>query len=397
LKNAGEEVNIAVSVGNAHGPPSEAHPPVRVWVLLGSGTGDNAQLLRLAEALGWPFEVKRIRYNGLNRCPNLLLGASKLTVDTRYSDPLAPPWPDLVIGASRRAAPLARWIKKQSGGRSRLVHLLHTQAPLHYFDLVVTTAQYRLPERANVLHNLLPLNAARAEVLESSGAQWRGRLEHLPRPWIAVLVGGNTASYRLDALTARQLGQFTSRTARETGGSLLISSSPRTPPDAADALLSAVEGPAYVYRWQPNKDENPYLAYLALADRFIVTADSASMLAEACCTGRPVELFGCRRQRRQPKRLLRAFPATQRFKEALIGWGIVKPKRDFQALHRELMRRGLLCSPGQEQSLQPAKPNDLARTVTRIRRLMGEEESDRAPIDSNINKQIPPLTPHPVP
>ena len=155
-------MNIAVSVENAHGPPSEAHTPVRVWVLLGSGAGDNAQLLRLAEALGWPFEAKRIRYNGLNRCPNLLLGASKLTVDTRRSDPLAPPWPDLVIGASRRAAPLARWIKKQSGGHSRLVHLLHTQSPLHYFDLVVTTAQYRLPERANVLHNLLPLNAARA-------------------------------------------------------------------------------------------------------------------------------------------------------------------------------------------------------------------------------------------
>lgn len=383
LENTEEEVNIAVSVRNAHGLPSEADAPVRVWVLLGKSAGDNAQVLRLAEALGWPFEAKRIHYNRLNRCPNLLLGASKLTVDARRSDPLAPPWPDLVIGASRRAAPLARWIKKQSGGRSRLVHLLHTQAPLHYFDLVVTTAQYRLPERANVLHNLLPLNAARTEVLESSAAQWRARLEHLPRPWIAVLVGGNTASYRLDASTARELAQFTSRMARETGGSLLISSSPRTPPDAADALLAAVESPAYVYRWQPNKNENPYLAYLALADRFIVTADSASMLAEACSTGRPVELFGWRRQRREPKRLPRALPASQKFEEALIGWGIVKPKRDFQALHRELMKRGLLCSPGQEQPLQPAKPNDLTCTVTRIRRLMGEEESDRAPTEPN--------------
>jgi mitochondrial fission protein ELM1 len=379
LKKSGKPVNIAVSVGDALGPPSEALPRVRVWVLLGDRAGDNAQLLRLAEALGWPFEAKRIRYNQLNRCPNLLLGASTLTVDTRGSDPLAPPWPDLVIGASRRAAPLARWIKKQSGGRSRLVHLLHAQAPLRCFDLVVTTPQYRLPDRSNVLHNLLPLNAAQPEVLASAGAQWRGRLEHLPRPWIAVLVGGNTSSYRLDAFTARQLERFTSRTARETGGSLLISTSPRTPPDAADALLAAVQGPAYIYRWQPtNKDENPYLAYLALADRFIVTADSASMLAEACSTGRPVELFGWTWPRRRPKRLLRAFPGSQRLKEALIAWGMIKPKRDFQALHRELMEHGLLCSPGHEQSLQPAKPDDLARTVTRIRRLMGEGGSERA-------------------
>jgi mitochondrial fission protein ELM1 len=352
LKKTGKEVNIAVSVGDALGPPTKASPRPRVWVVLRYGAGDNAQLLRLAEALGWPFEPKRIRYDGLNRCPNLMLGASKLTVDTRRSDPLAPPWPDLVIGA----APLARWIKKQSGGHSRLVHLLHTQAPLHYFDLVVTTPQYRLPERSNVLHNLLPLNAAQPEVLESSEAQWRGRLEHLPRPWIAVLVGGNSSSYRLDASTARQLGQFTSRTARETGGSLLISSSPRTPPDAADALLAAVQGPAYVYRWQPtNKDENAYLAYLALADRFIITPDSASMLAKACSTGRTVELFDWT-PRRQPNRLLRSFPGSQRLEEALIYWGIIKPKRDFQALYRKLMERGLLCSPGQEQSLRPAKP-----------------------------------------
>jgi hypothetical protein len=166
--------------------------------------------------------------------------------------------------------------------------------------------------------------------------------------------------------------------ARETGGSLLISSSPRTPPDAADALLAAVQGPAYVYRWRPtNKDESPYLAYLALADRFIVTADSASMLAEACSTGRPVELFDWT-PRRQTKRLLRAFPGSQRLEEALIYWGIIKPKRDFQALHLELMKRGLLCSPGQKESRQPAKPDDLARTVTRIRRLMGEGGSERA-------------------
>jgi hypothetical protein len=229
-----------------------------------------------------------------------------------------------------------------------------------------------------VLHNLLPLNSARPEVLERAGAQWRGRLEHLPRPWIAVLVGGSNLNYRLDAFAARNLAQFASGVARETGGSLLISTSPRTPTDAADAFLAAVEGPAYVYRWQPaNADQNPYLAYLGLADRFIVTADSASMLAEACSTDRPVELFDWI-SRTEPKPLLRAFPGSQRAEDALIYWGIIRPKRDFRALHRELMERGLLCSHDRERPAQPAKPDDLARTVARIRRLMGAAESERA-------------------
>jgi hypothetical protein len=68
LNKNGREVNIAVSVGDAPGAPSEALQPVRVWVLLGDRAGDNAQVLRLAEALRWPFEAKRIHYNRLNRC-----------------------------------------------------------------------------------------------------------------------------------------------------------------------------------------------------------------------------------------------------------------------------------------------------------------------------------------
>ena len=34
----------------------------RVWALLGDKAGDNAQVLALARALGWPFEAKRLAY-----------------------------------------------------------------------------------------------------------------------------------------------------------------------------------------------------------------------------------------------------------------------------------------------------------------------------------------------
>ncbi len=352
---------------------TSALPPPRVWVLLGYGAGGNAQLLQLARALGWPYEAKRMRYNALNRCPNLLLGASRLTVDTRNSEPLEPPWPDLLIAASRRAAPVARWIKRQSAGHTRLVHLLHTQAPLHHFDLVVTTPQYRLPQRANVLHNLLPLNVPGPQRLAQAASLWQPRLAHLPRPWIAVLVGGNSSSYRLDAPTATRLGQTVTRMARESGGSLLITTSPRTPPAAADALLAVVDAPAHTYRWQAGDERgNPYAAYLALADRFIVTADSASLVAEACASGRPVALFEWA-ARRRPAGGLRvdAIPGLPRLQDALIYWGLMKPRRDFRALHHELTARGLLQSPG-HTGLPPPRPDELAHTVARIRQLMEE-------------------------
>lgn len=37
--------------------------------------------------------------------------------------------------------------------------------------------------------------------------------------------------------------------------------------------------------------ENPYFAYLALADAFLVTADSVSMISEAAATGKPIHIL----------------------------------------------------------------------------------------------------------
>ena len=36
------------------------------------------------------------------------------------SDPLEPPWPELVLTAGRRNEPVARWIRQQAGGRDKV-------------------------------------------------------------------------------------------------------------------------------------------------------------------------------------------------------------------------------------------------------------------------------------
>ncbi|THG20285.1 hypothetical protein TEA_004224 [Camellia sinensis var. sinensis] len=42
-------------------------------------------------------------------------------------------------------------------------------------------------------------------------------------------------------------------------------------------------------------DPNPHMGHLAWADAFIITADSVSMLSEACSTGKPVYVIGAER------------------------------------------------------------------------------------------------------
>jgi len=337
-------------------------------------------LISLAEALAWPYERKAMAYNGLNRCPNILLGATLVSARRPSAEQLQPPWPDLVIGASRRSVPIARWIRQQSGGRTKLVHLLHAMAPLDLFDLIITTPQYRLPPRPNILHLSAALNRIDRDRLATAGVAWTPRLSGLPRPFAALFVGGNSATYRLDADTAGRLGAEASAAVGAAGGTLLVSTSPRTPADAADALVKGVTCRSFIYRWRAGDPDNPYHAFLALADRFIVTADSASLLVEACLMGKPVELFSWPMRRGPLLRLkdwlwsqygMNASGALAVTIDRLVDWGLLKPPRDFAALHRELRARGLIAGFGESETAARRPLDDMERAVAAIRGLFG--------------------------
>jgi mitochondrial fission protein ELM1 len=265
-----------------------------VWVLMGHKTGDNEQVLALAEALGWPFERKRFTYVRWEVVPNLAVRATLAGVAKGRSSSLQPPWPDLVITAGRRNEPIALWIQKAAAADGRRVRLVHLGRPwnrLDRFDLIVTTPQYSIPESSNILLNPTPLHRITAGRLGEAAAQWAERFAHLPRPRVAVLIGGSIAPHSYDETSAERLAKQASSLAAASGGSLLVSTSARTPPPTIDTLCDHITVPSYVFRWRKDSAENPYFGMLALADAFVVTADSMSMLTEACATGKPVYIF----------------------------------------------------------------------------------------------------------
>ena len=262
-----------------------------VWCLLGRKAGDNTQVRALAQELGYDFQEKHIHARPWELLVHLRPGPSLAGIDRAASSALEPPWPDLVITAGRRNEPVARWIRQRSGGRTRLVHLGRPWAPLDEWDLVVTTPQYFLPPQANIHHNSLPLLRWSPGELAAAAQDLRPRIAALPRPWIAVLVGGDSGQFVLTATKGRRLGTLADELARACGGSLLYTDSPRTPVAAGDALQQRLGAPAMAYRWGRSEGENPYRGLLALADAFVVTGESMSMLAEAAATGRPLFIF----------------------------------------------------------------------------------------------------------
>ena len=302
----------------------------------------------LAAAVG-PFETRNLQFRSTELLTNLLLRKTLLGLQPRRSDALQPPWPDLVITAGRRNEPVARWIRQASGQRTKLVHIGRPWSRPANFDLIVTTPQYFVPMADNVLMLTLPLHGLTPAALAAGAAAWLPALQHLPRPWTAVLVGGNSGPYRFTAARATRFAQLLLE--HRGHGSLLVSTSGRTPHASVAALRAGLAGhPQHFYNWHQDRQvANPYAAYLGLADDFVVTAESASMLAEACSTGKHVAMFDLAGPPREPLGGLYWKPLTFVIAQRLAP---TRFRRDVSQLHKRLLATGQVDWLGMEQRPQ---------------------------------------------
>ena len=354
----------------------------RVWALYGARTGDNRQIAALAEALGWLVEEKRLTYNRLYKAPNLLIGASLRTLTADSRQLFHPPWPDLIIAAGRRSVAPALWVKSQSGGRTKLVHLGRPRAPLNLFDLLITTAQYGLPSRDNVLSLSLPMGAPGGGD-DQDIVNWQNRLAGLPRPWTGVLVGGTTWPYVIDRNAAEALASDLNRWIARTDGSAVITTSPRSGRAVAAALETKLEIPHHLHVWDAAAP-NPYNAILELADRLIVTSDSVSMLADACRAEKPLAIWDTRRRRDPISRAVRALgreaakrTPTGDLLRALTTRGVFWPPRDVERVIERIIASNCACRFNPALSLEKprcttSRADEMQTALDRVRALLGQ-------------------------
>ena len=347
-----------------------------IWMVDAYRAGERGQVRALADALskelGWACETRVLEYRKPLFLPHLLGWDSVLGIAAESAASLQPPWPDLVLSCGVRNEPVCRWIRAQSGGRTRYIHVGRPWAELDSFDLVVTTPQYRVPARPNVVNNLLTLHGLTAERLAQAREQWSQHFSALPRPRFAVITGGNSGPFTFGPRAATRLAAETSRIARQRNGSLLVTTSSRTSPSAAEALQGAIDVPNYFYRWQPDDDANPYLGMLACADRLVVTGDSIAMLSEACATGKPVQMFDLGGMN-GPARYPRDFRLGGLLYAAMLRWLPQSLSRDITLVHRQLRDAGR-AKWLEEESGAAAMPgeSDLQRAVAAVKRLLGE-------------------------
>ena len=278
--------------------PADEGVPV-VWALVDGLVGSANQTRGVIAALGLPAVECSLAY--AHEWPwDRLRKHVVLTTETR-ARLLAPgPAPRLVISCGRRAGAAARWIRTaltaRDGAAPRLLHVQDPRIGHADFDVIAVPEHDRavdgLRRRGNVMVILGAPHALTPARLVAAAARWRDSVAALPGPRLTVLVGGDSGRRRLDAGVAAALARQACNLAARCGGSLLVTTSRRTRPDAVAALRAGLAGvPHCLHAWTPDRDANPYLGFLGLADAVVVTGDSMSMLTEATTTGRPVYVF----------------------------------------------------------------------------------------------------------
>jgi mitochondrial fission protein ELM1 len=222
---------------------------------------------------------------------------------------LATPPEPLVIGCGGVAAAVGAALR---GPGRQVVQVQNPRMDLRRFDLVVANRHDRIAG-PNVIVTRTALHRATPARLAAARAQWAPRLAHLPRPLVAVLVGGSNGRFRLEAAEAAALAAQLAAMLQHDRVGLALTPSRRTAPAVRAALQTALE-PLGGWVWDMTGD-NPYFGLLANADAIVVTVDSVSMVSEAVATTAPV--------------LLATLPGRSRriglFTEGLLADGRVRP------------------------------------------------------------------------
>lgn len=282
------------------------------WVVTDGKPGMQNQCLGLAEALGADTVIKQVRL----RAPWKQLSPSILRIGNRWantpdSDPLTPPWPDVMIATGRHSVASSLWVASQSPKTFR-VQIQSPGIDPKRFDLVVVPRHDRL-RGPNVMTCKGALHRVTSARLAVDADKWREKLAWLPHPRIAVIVGGSNGVYQMTPAIAADLGDKLAALSKSTGAGLMVTASRRTGEEAEAALRSRLEGLPVEF-WD-NQGDNPYFAYLGLADAIVVTCDSVSMTSEAASTGKPVYVV----------MLDGGSPKFDAFHRALVEDGITRP------------------------------------------------------------------------
>jgi hypothetical protein len=312
------------------------------WILTDGKAGMDVQAVGVADALGLDYVMKRVAPAGIWKAVAPWGPVSPAEGFGRPESAFAPPWPAVAIATGRASIPYLRALRRRAGPATFSIVLQDPRTGPGIADLIWVPAHDRR-RGANVITTpTAPHSFTRAR-LAALRATVPPAIAPLPRPRVAVVLGGKNGVYRFtDACDDRLQASLASIGA--LGASFMVTPSRRTHQRLMRAVETATDGrPRIVWT---GEGANPYADFLAHADWLVVTADSVNMTGEACATGRPVYVFeptGGSAKFRRFHEALRSHGATRTLPErveVLENWSY-EPLDSATAIAAEAERRWL--------------------------------------------------------
>lgn len=308
------------------------------WVVTDIGKiGTENQCIGLAEALGFIPEIKRIKPRSIWRLLPAAYWFNPLEGLSSAYDRLAPPWPDVIIAAGRASvAPTAK-IRQLTQGKTKVIQLQNPLVDPGLFDAVIAPQHDNLTGK-NVIVTEGALHRVTHERLSQEAHKFTSLVTSLPRPLVAVLIGGSNRCYKVKPEHMQKMGERLKALCKQEGFGLAVTISRRTEPENKDALVESLkDAPAVIWT---GEGENPYFGFLGLADYIVVTCDSVSMTSEACFTGKPVYSYFFEGGSAKFKRFHAYFQEkgyTKPFEDNISSWSYA-PLNDWQLVENNLKK-----------------------------------------------------------
>ncbi|MFT3755077.1 MAG: mitochondrial fission ELM1 family protein [Pseudoxanthomonas sp.] len=233
--------------------------------------------------------------------------------------------PQIAIGCGRQAALATRLLRERG---AKAVQILDPRIDASHWDLVIAPEHDGL-RGSNVITLLGSLNPVDDNWLAAARTRFAS-LAELPQPRTALLLGGDSAHWRFDIAAFDALVAALETVMNRDGGSLLVTTSRRTPANIAAALPARFGRHANLI-WRGEHDgENPYPGLLAWADRIVCTPDSVNMISEACATHAPVFVLQPQAIDGRPRHFLDALLSRGRIRalDAAMATFDVQPLRE---------------------------------------------------------------------
>lgn len=292
---------------------TEAVQPLRGargWIITDDKVGMEVQARGVADALGLVYEHKRVAPQGLTRT---FAPYSRPARAERLGQPgslMSPPWPQIAIATGRLAIPYIRALSRLAGPQTFTVVLQDPKTGARTADLI-WVPQHDKRRGPNVITTLTSPHSFTQARLAKLRETEPDDIAALPRPRVAVVLGGKNAVYKFSDDADQRFADALAALAK-LGCSFMITPSRRTHKRLLDVVEAATRGSARIL-WD-GSGANPYPDFLAHADLLVVTGDSVNMTGEACATGRPVYVY-------EPDR---GSPKFARFHETLRAAGATR-------------------------------------------------------------------------